>query len=121
MVYCLYPDLVLPKLFNIKVETIHLTNIFRALMGAYLAVSALWVAGIFKREYWIIATVTNVVFMEGLAFGRLLSLVLDGIPSLFLLAGLFADLFFAFWGMKNIKKYQHLSSFNKPEQQKFYV
>ena len=110
LIYGLYPNAILSKLFDIKVETINLTNIFRAIMGLYLATSTIWFIGIIKPKFWTIATLTNIVFMGGLAFGRLLSLVLDGLPSLYFLAGLFLELSFAFWGIKNIKKYRNLIS-----------
>jgi hypothetical protein len=49
----------------------------------------------------------NIVFMGGLAAGRLLSLVVDGVPSLYFLAGLLVELLFAFWGLRNLKKYKN--------------
>jgi hypothetical protein len=107
LAYGLYPKLTLSQLFGIKVETINLTSIFRALMGLYLAVSAVWILGILKPRFWTTATVMNIVFMGGLAAGRLLSLVVDGVPSLYFLAGLLVELLFAFWGLRNLKKYKN--------------
>ncbi len=67
-------------------------------MGLYLTMIALWITGIFKPHYWFTATVTNVLFMFGLGFGRLISLVLDGTPSLGLLIGMLVEFLLAFWG-----------------------
>jgi hypothetical protein len=106
LVYGLYPERTLSELFDIKVETINLATIFRAMMGLYLGVSAVWIIGILKPKFWMTATITNIVFMGGLAAGRLLSLLLDGVPSIYFLAGLLLELSFAFWGVKNLKKYK---------------
>ncbi len=43
--------------------------------------------------------------MGGLGLGRLLSFMLDGIPSGIFIAGFFLEVFFAFWGLINLKKY----------------
>jgi len=105
LVYGLYPKITLSQLFDIKVETIDLKNIFRAIMGLYLGIAAMWIIGLLKPKFWITATLTNIVFMGGLAVGRVLSLVLDGPPSIYFLVGLLMELSFAFWGLRNLKKY----------------
>lgn len=106
LVYGLYPNIILFKLFDFKVETISLTNIFRAMMGLYLGMSTIWIVGIVKPEFWVTATITNIVFMGGLAFGRLISLALDGLPTIYFLIGLILESGLAFWGLKNLKKYR---------------
>lgn len=105
LVYGVCPELTLSQVFGIKIDTINLTNIFRAMMGLYLGVSAVWIIGILKPKFWITATVTNIVFMGGLAAGRLVSLAVDGVPSIYFSVGLLLELLFAFWGLKNIKAY----------------
>lgn len=109
LAYGLYPKNILSKLFDIKINTINLANIFRAMMGLYLGMSAIWIIGIVRPKFWITATITNIVFMASLAVGRLLSLTLDGLPSIYFVVGLLLELLFAFWGIKNLKKYQNLS------------
>lgn len=47
----------------------------------YLGFSVLWILGVFKENYWRIATVTNIIFMLGMGFGRILSMFLDGTPT----------------------------------------
>jgi hypothetical protein len=89
--YGFAPSSLLPQILNIKVETTDLQHIFRAIMGLYLAMVALWVAGIFKPGYWQTATIANIIFMGGLATGRLISFVLDGQPSVLLIAGFFIE------------------------------
>ena len=105
LVYGLHPDKIFLELFDIKMDTVNLKNIFRAMMGLYLAFSSFWIIGIIKPRYWTTATLTNIVFMGGLAFGRLLSLALDGLPSIYFWVGLLVEVFFAVWGARNIGKY----------------
>lgn len=105
LVYGLHPAIILSELFNIKVETINLTNIFRAMMGLYLGMAAIWILGIINPKFWIAATITTIAFMGGLAFGRLVSLVFDGLPSIYFLAGLAVESALAFWGLRNVRKY----------------
>jgi thiol:disulfide interchange protein len=108
--YGIAPDFTLPNFFDFKIETADLKNIFRAIMGLYMSMIALWVIGIFKSQYWLIATVTNVFFMSGLGFGRLISLVLDGTPSLKFFIGMLLEFLLAAWGIQNLKRYKHLKS-----------
>lgn len=105
LAYGLYPQMMLPWLFDFKVDTTNLTSIFRAMMGLYLAMSVIWIMGIFKPQLWITATITNITFMGGLALGRLVSLALDGIPGIYFLIGLVLESLLAIWGLKNLKNY----------------
>ena len=52
----------------------------RAVMGLYLGMVALWLWGAFDRSMTGPALVSCSVFMLGLAAGRMLSFVLDGMP-----------------------------------------
>ena len=90
VVYGLYPGFILQGLFDFKIESSDLANIFRAIMGLYLGMVTVWIAGIFNPKFWTAATITNLTFMGGLAIGRLISLALDGLPSFSLLLGLIA-------------------------------
>src|SRR6202008_3249755 len=83
LAYGLSPNEILPKLFDFKVESIDLKHAFRAMMGLYLGMATLCVIGIFKSRQWRTATISNVFFMVGLALGRTISLVVDGIPSIY--------------------------------------
>jgi hypothetical protein len=94
-----------PLLFDFKVDTINLANIFRAMMGLYLGMSVIWIMGIIKSKLWVTATITNITFMGGLALGRLVSLALDGVPGIYLLIGFILESALAIWGLKNLKKF----------------
>lgn len=105
IVYGVMPDKWLPIFFDIQIETIDLMHVFRAMMGLYFGIIGLFILGIRKAEYWKMATLVNVVFMGGLACGRLLSIVVDGWPSPVFLMGLWVEIAFAMWGFRNLKKY----------------
>jgi hypothetical protein len=95
----------LPILFDFNADTTNLANIFRAMMCLYVGMSVIWIMGIIKSKYWITATITNITFMGGLALGRLVSLVIDGIPGMYLLIGCIVESALAVWGLINLKKY----------------
>jgi hypothetical protein len=106
LVYGLFPHEILPRFFDFKVDSIDLKQIFRATMGVYLGMAVLWVIGIFKPSHWKIATISNVIFMSGLAAGRIIGLIMDGIPSISFSAGLGLELTLALWGIINLNKYR---------------
>lgn len=107
LVYGINPDHILFKLFDINVASINLASILRAMMGLYLAITSIWIVGILKPKFWAIATLINIIFMGGLALGRLLSLVLDGPPSVYFIIGLTLELTLALWGIINLKIFRH--------------
>ena len=85
--------------FDMFLETIDEHNFYKAVMGLYLGFSTIWLLGVFKVHYLKTALITNVVFMLGLGFGRLLSLTLDGIPTVGYLFGTVAELFLGHYGL----------------------
>jgi hypothetical protein len=74
------PSASLDVLFGITVDTTNLTHIMRAVMGLYLGMVVIWVWGAFKKQMAAPALVSCAVFMLGLAAGRILSFVIDGMP-----------------------------------------
>ena len=78
--YGAQPGLTLEKLFGIEVDTINLTHIMRAVMGLYFGMVALWLWGAFTRAMERPALAACAVFMLGLAAGRILSFIVDGLP-----------------------------------------
>jgi len=104
--YGLYPDTFLPLFFDFSVETTDLNHVFRAMMGSYFALGMYWGLGAFFPKYWRGATYTVVFFMGGLAAGRLLSIGIDGIPSLAFTVGTVLEIVFVFWGIYNLKVYK---------------
>jgi hypothetical protein len=93
-VYGFKPNL----LFDVNLNLIDETNIFKAIMGLYLGFSTLWIIGILKPVFWKIATISNMIFMLSLAFGRIVSIFLDGIPSTIFVLGTIGELVLGFYG-----------------------
>ena len=74
------PSISLDALFGITVDSTNLTHIMRAVMGLYLGMVVIWVWGAFQERMTAPALVSCAVFMLGLATGRILSFILDGMP-----------------------------------------
>lgn len=106
IVYGLMPNGILKEIYKPEFWAPGLANIFRAIMGLYIAMSIFWIIGISKPQFWVAATLSNVLFMLGLALGRIVSLVLDGAPSYIFLVGLIIEAILAGWGIINLKKHK---------------
>jgi hypothetical protein len=74
------PSVSLDVAFGITVDTTNLTHIMRAVMGLYFGMVILWLWGALRTSMQGPALVACAVFMLGLAAGRILSFVLDGMP-----------------------------------------
>ena len=85
------PTASLDALFGITVDTINLTHIMRAVMGLYFGMVVIWVWGAFDKQLTTPALVSCAVFMLGLAAGRILSFILDGLPHWLLVGYAFLE------------------------------
>ena len=85
--------------FNIHLGTIDEQNFFKAVMGLYLGFSVLWILGIFKADYLKLALVTNIIFMLGLAIGRILSYLMDGTPTQPYIFGVTGEFILGLYGL----------------------
>jgi hypothetical protein len=103
LAYGINPNKILPFFFDFKVESVDLNNVFRAIMGLYLGLGIYWIIGVFNPEYWRNATIISTIFMGGLAFGRIISILLDGIPSSLFSIGTVLEILFMTWGIRNLK------------------
>ena len=74
------PSVTLEAIFGIIVDTTNLTHIMRAVMGLYLGMVVLWLIGAFHESMAGPALAACAVFMLGLAAGRIVSFILDGLP-----------------------------------------
>ena len=101
LVYGINPDNILLQILGFEVNDLELKNIFKAIMGLYWAFGIFWILGIVKPAYWKMATITSILFIGGLAFGRCVSLVVDGI-SIPWVVGTVLELFMMFWGIVNL-------------------
>ena len=96
---------ILPKYLNIKVNTVDFSNMLKAIMCLYLGISFVWILGIWKTDYWKIATQLNILFMLSLAIGRLLSMLMDGFPTGGYIFGIIAEFVLGFYSIFQFKKY----------------
>lgn len=91
------------SLLDVDVNTIDEHNLFKAIMGLYLGFSILWVLGIFKAGYLKAALISNLIFMLGLGFGRVIGALIDGIPSFGYVFATIAELILGFYGLWVLK------------------
>jgi hypothetical protein len=101
--YGIAPAEVLPKALDLSVEGTDLTHIFRAVMGLYLGMIALWILGAMRPQFVRAAVIAEVAFMFGLAFGRVLSILVDGVPSVLLVAYTALEIAMGAWGILILK------------------
>jgi uncharacterized membrane protein len=94
LVYGFQPNL----LFDVNLDTIDEANILKAIMGLYLAFATLWIVGILNPSLWKVATVSNIIFMLGLGFGRIISMLFDGFPSSVFIIGTIGEMILGFYG-----------------------
>lgn len=98
-----------PQIFiHVDTNTMDEANILKAIMGLYLAFASLWIIGVYNEKYWKTATTSNMLFMFGLGFGRIISMICDGIPSTIFVFGTIAELILGFYALVQIKKYSNI-------------
>lgn len=85
LTYGISPTTVLTYLYGFDVIGINEPHIFRAVMGLYFAQIIFWYMGFAKDELRRPALYMLATFMLGLAMGRVLSIVIDGVPNWLLL------------------------------------
>ena len=95
ILYGFYPNLK----FDISPNTIDEHNFFKAVMGLYIAFTILWVLGVLKNRFLNIALISNMFFMFGLGFGRIVSCIIDGTPTFGYIFGTFAEIFLGGYGL----------------------
>jgi hypothetical protein len=103
--YGVAPAAVLPKVLDLSIEGTDLTHILRAVMGLYLGMIVLWVLGAFQPTLTRAAVIAEVFFMLGLAFGRVVSIIVDGVPSLLLIGYTVVEIMMGLWGILVLKKH----------------
>ena len=79
-------------------------------MGLYLASIFLWVFGAIRGGPLMrTALISAIVFLSGLAAGRLLGILLDGWPSPMLIAYAVAEFVLATWGVVCLRRFDYQS------------
>ena len=90
--YGLMPQESLSYLFGIDASSVNSSHIFRAVMGLYLAMVVFWITAARLPSLTLPALWSLAVFMLGLAAGRAMSIVIDGMPHPLLLVYLLLEL-----------------------------
>ena len=103
LAYGAMPAVTMPALYQVEIESVGAAHILRAVTGLYLAMVVFWVLGAFKVQLRLPALWSLVVFMLGLAVGRAISLVLDGLPSPLLVVYLLLEIGFGAVGLYLLK------------------
>lgn len=89
--------------FGIDVNSIEMTNIFRATMGLYMAMGTFWLVAAFNNQYTLSALHSLIVFMSGLAAARAVSMLVDGTPNMVLIGYTIIEAVIAFSGYTVLK------------------
>ena len=106
LIYGGHPAISMPYFYGVEVNTVNLSNILRAIMGLYIALCVFWVIGARYEKLRLAALWSLVIFMIGIASGRILSLVLDGMPSPLFIFYLAVEIIAAVSGFKLISNLQ---------------
>ena len=104
LTYGVNPQVTLAYLYDIEVNSVNLSNIFRAIMGLYIALNVFWIIGAFKKTLLLPAIWSLTIFMTGIGLGRMLSLFIDGIPYAAFIIYMLLEFIFAIFGFFFIKK-----------------
>ena len=103
MSYGVMPQKSLLFLFDVSIADTNSVHIFRAIMGLYLGLVLFWILGAFDVRLRQAALYSLVVFMFGLAAGRGLSVIVDGMPHWLLSGYLLIELVFGGIGVFLLK------------------
>jgi len=97
--YALAPHTAVGSLLTVSFDNIDQIHIFRAMMGLYLGLVAFWFFCASRPAYSRAGVLSAVLFMPGLASGRIVSMVIDGMPSPFLTAATLVEIASGLWGV----------------------
>ena len=106
LAYGAFPSFRLPLLYNIEITSNNLSNVFRAIMGLYVAFNIFWVIGALNFSLRLSALWSLFIFYTGASAGRVLSIVLDGSPDIIFILYLSLEFFgsaISFWLIKGFK------------------
>ena len=106
LAYGAFPSFSLPLLYNIEITSNNLSNVFRAIMGLYVAFNIFWVIGALNLSLRLSALWSLFIFYTGAGAGRVLGIVLDGSPDMIFILYLSLEVFgsaISFWLIKGFK------------------
>jgi hypothetical protein len=102
--YALIPHTALGSLLSLPLDNVDQVHILRAIMGLYLGLVGFWFFSASRPAYSRTAVVSVVFFMLGLALGRTISIVIDGVPSPLLFGATLVEYGAGGWGMFILRK-----------------
>jgi len=94
----------MPFLYDIEVTNTNLLNILRAISGLYIALVTFWILGAYNSNLQLPALWSLTIFMTGLALGRVVSILIDGLPSPIFIFYLFIEIIFGLIGYTLLKR-----------------
>ena len=100
--YGFAPEKTLTPLYGFDVESVNLKHIMRTVMGLYFGQIIIWFLGFSSPNLRRPAMYCMVVFMLGLAGGRIMSLLIDGMSHWLLIVYLILELIIGLIGLKLI-------------------
>ena len=109
LVYGAYPSISLPFFYDIEITNNNLANVFRAVMGIYIAFNIFWIAGAFNQLMRLSALWSLFIFYTGAGAGRILSISVDGMPDMIFIIYLFLEILgstISYWLIRGIKNYK---------------
>ena len=107
--YGLMPQASMSYLFDIDASSVNSSHIFRAVMGLYFAMVVFWVTGAVKKSLTVPALWSLAVFMLGLAAGRMLGILIDGMPHPLLVTYLALEIGFGIGGFYLAVRYEPIA------------
>lgn len=105
--YGIAPAVTMPFLFDVEASEVGVRNIFRAIMGLYLALAGFWILGGMRSALRRGALWSLILFMSGVGAGRILSIVLDGWPHPLLVFFTGLEVLAALTGIALLRANQH--------------
>ncbi len=100
--YGFMPEKTLTSLYGFEVDNVNLKHIMRAVMGLYFGQIIIWILGFSNSDLRRPAMYCLVVFTLGLAGGRMMSLIVDGMPHWLLIVSLIVELIIGLFGLRLI-------------------
>ena len=100
--YGIMPEKTLTLMYGFDVSNVNLKHIMRAVMGIYFGQIIIWILGFSKPSVRRPAMYCLVVFVLGVAGGRMISFIVDGISHWSFTVYLILELIIGLFGLKLI-------------------
>ena len=81
LLYGVSPSWFARKFLDVERLSVDQAHILRAVMCLYLGLGLFWLSAALSDKYLDAAVLTTIIFSAGLVIGRMVSFILDGIPS----------------------------------------